>query len=239
MAIDLESAQKIMKTNARSKGRLMVGSTHRFYKVNQTAKGIIDKGIIGTPNLIKIRMAHSGISTYWKPVTDWYYMKKMSGGGVLMDLGIDAVDLIRYFLGEIEEISTSILSLNDLIEVEDTAVSLMKIQNNVIGVIDVSWNSLHNDSLIEIFGDEGTIKIDYNYSFPLKLFTKEHKIMDLSGWHNAQIEIGNGYEEEIKYFINSLKQKRGFISNANDGYIALKVIDSMYEAAKKEKIIKL
>jgi len=239
IAVNPEDAGKILKANAKSKGRLMVGSTHRFYNVNQIAKDMIEKGVLCIPNMIRIRMAHPGINTYWRPVTDWYYMKDLSGGGVLMDLGVDAVDLVQYYLGEITEVSAFLSNSNELIQVEDSAAANFKMENGVVGIIDVSWTSALNDFRIELFGDKGTIKIDYNSSSPLRLYDKEHKINNLTGWYNARVSIDNGFEEEIRYFINSLYHKKGFISNAADGYYSLRVISRMYESAEKEKVMKI
>ncbi len=239
IATKVEDAEKIIKANARSRGRLMIGFTHRFNQINKIAKKAIEKGLLGVPNMIRIRIAHSGMNIHWNPVTDWYYVKEKSGGGVLMDLGTDAVDLIRYFLGEIIEVSAYTFSLNELIEVEDSASAILKIENNIIGIIDVSWCSASKDCIIEIFGDSGTIKIDYNNYPPLKLFNKNNKMLNIPAWFSPEVTTDPGFEDEIEYFINSIKQKKGFISNANDGYSVLKVIKSIYESAEKNKPIRV
>jgi predicted dehydrogenase len=80
-----------------------VGFTYRYVPAVARAREMVRVGEIGTPtharvNLLTDYAAHPG------GVLSWRFARAQGGNGVLGDLGSHAVDLVRFLLGEIEEL---------------------------------------------------------------------------------------------------------------------------------------
>jgi hypothetical protein len=69
----------------------------------------------------------------------WYAQKGLSGGGVIMDNGPHAADLIRYLFGDITSVAAHVARIQNL-EVEDTAKLDVSTGNHVAGTSDLSWS---------------------------------------------------------------------------------------------------
>ena len=87
----------------------------------------------------------------------WYADKRFSGGGVIMDNGPHATDLLRFLLGEVRSV-TAYGSRVQNVEVEDTAQLVLSLENGAIGTVDLSWsNCIPSKSYLEIYGENGTV----------------------------------------------------------------------------------
>ncbi len=87
----------------------------------------------------------------------WRGRWETEGGGVLVNQAPHHLDLLRWFMGPIEEISGSWANLNHpTIEVEDTAVACVRFQGGGLGSIVVSVSQRPGiDSKVHIHGRSG------------------------------------------------------------------------------------
>jgi predicted dehydrogenase len=74
---------------------LLTAFKFRFHDEVLKAKEVIEKGSLG--RVLNFRLMFSG---YMNMTQTWYVNKELSGGGVIMDNGPHAVDLVRFLLGE-------------------------------------------------------------------------------------------------------------------------------------------
>jgi len=86
-----------MQTAARKHGtKVMIAFSHRFGTMCKTVNEALVAGKIGRPYHLRIRFAHTGPIPSWAR-TDWFYKPELDGGGALLDMGIHAFDLARWF----------------------------------------------------------------------------------------------------------------------------------------------
>src|SRR5690606_24156354 len=126
MVLTLKDA-KALKKILDSRGddvKFMVAFSHRFITPNIAAKKAIDKGVIGDPFMIRVRYAHSGPYPGWAQ-SDWFYSPAKAGGGAMLDMGIHAIDICQYFVGEIANVQAEVKTLRKNIKVDDNAVMLL------------------------------------------------------------------------------------------------------------------
>lgn len=110
----------------------------RFYPPCQRIRRAIDEGRIGKPAL--------GIATIFGWRDEAYYKSdpwrgswKLEGGGVLVNQSPHQLDLLTWYMGEIDEVFGYWANLNHpYIEVEDTAVAVVRFKSGGLGNIVVS-----------------------------------------------------------------------------------------------------
>lgn len=165
MVLTMEQAKELKKLADKSGVKTMVAFSHRFHTGNIAAKKLLDSGAIGNPFMIRVRYAHNGPYPGWAQ-SDWFYKKKIAGGGALLDMGIHAIDITQYFIGPIKSVSALSSALRKDIEVDDNAVMALDFgPAKCYGYIECGWTSGPGFVGIEIYGDQGTMILDYDKGF--------------------------------------------------------------------------
>ena len=95
MATTKADAEEMVRCAAENNVQLGIGNVRRFYWVNQRIKELISSKTLG--NLVSFHI-QEGFAHYWPTTTGFYFDKKRSGGGVLMDIGAHVLDLLMWWL---------------------------------------------------------------------------------------------------------------------------------------------
>ena len=156
LASSLEDCDAMIQA-ARKAGVLLGGiCQRRFYSPSLRVKKAIDDGKIGKPVLGTITMYGWRDQAYYKS-DPWRGSWSGEGGGVLVNQAPHQLDLLQWYMGPVDELFGVWANLNHpYIEVEDTAVAIIKFKNGGLGNIIVS-NSM-NPALygkVHVFGDNG------------------------------------------------------------------------------------
>ena len=118
--------------------KLATVSQRRWYAPVLRVKRAIEKGLIGTPVLGMVTMLGWRDEPYYHS-DPWRGSWKMEGGGVLVNQAPHQLDLLLWFMGPIQELFGCWANLNHpYIEVEDTAVAVVRFTNGGLGNIVVS-----------------------------------------------------------------------------------------------------
>ena len=138
LASSLEDCDAILRAAEDNGVVLGTVSQRRFYSPVQRLKNAIDEGKIGTPVLGLVNMLGWRDEAYYKS-DPWRGTWTGEGGGVLVNQAPHQLDLLQWFMGPIDELFGYWSNLNHpYIEVEDTAIAVIKFRNGGIGNIVVS-----------------------------------------------------------------------------------------------------
>ena len=128
----------------------------RFFPPSMRIRKAIDEGKIGKPILGTVNMYGWRDMAYYAS-DPWRGTWKGEGGGVLVNQAPHQLDLLLWYMGEIEELYGMWDTLNHPgLEVEDTAIAVIRFKNGGLGNIVVS-NS-QNPALygrVHVHGDNG------------------------------------------------------------------------------------
>jgi predicted dehydrogenase len=202
-------------------------------------KKLIDNKELGEVNDF---ITHLFVAQVFHQGKGWLYDPEMSGGGVLMDLGSHAIDMIHYLIGDIKQVTASGKSIYNK-KVEDYVYVDFKLDNNIFGTLETSW-SMENYRLPELYFeihlDKGTIITTEKY---VKIFSEEDTNSVKKGWNsfykqqltkNIPINLGGSeYTLEDLHFLNCIKNNE---KSQCDFYEAAKtnnVIDKIYISMEK------
>jgi len=138
LASSLEDCDTIINECNRAGVRLGVISQRRWYAPVQRIRKAIDAGKIGTPALGTVNMLGWRDKAYYDS-DPWRGTWDMEGGGVLVNQAPHQLDILLWFMGEVDEVYGLWRNLNHpYIEVDDTALAIVKFKNGGIGNIIVS-----------------------------------------------------------------------------------------------------
>lgn len=199
----------------------------RYAPSIQKAKEVLDSGKLG--KILSVTGTNHG-----RMPGGWFVQPELSGGGAVMDHTVHVVDIIRWLLDvEIEEVSGYFDRMIYDIPVEDCGIVMLKLSNGAFMTLDCSWSrpAAHpywGDVTLRLVGTEGTLYIDA-FDAKIRVYSNENGV----SWAN----YGDNFDEAlVKEFLDSIKNKREPLTNANDGLEALRVPLAAYRSKTEGKI---
>ena len=158
LASSLKHCDAMLDAAVRGKIKLGVVSQRRFLEPVIRVKAAIESGKIGQPILGMVTMLGWRDQDYYDS-DPWRGTWDEEGGGVLVNQAVHQLDLLLWFMGEIDELCGMWDNLNHPgIEVEDTAVASIRFKSGALGHILVS-NSF-NPALfgkVSVLGSTGAL----------------------------------------------------------------------------------
>jgi UDP-N-acetyl-2-amino-2-deoxyglucuronate dehydrogenase len=157
--VTLEAADRLVD-GARAAGvALTVISQHRFDPGLIEARRLLDQGALG-------RLLLGEASTKWYRSQAYYDSARWRGtramdGGSLMNQGIHYVDLLRWCMGPVAEVTAVCSTQAHQIEVEDTSLAIVRFSSGAVGTILSSTAAFPGfPQRLEITGTEGTLIVE-------------------------------------------------------------------------------
>ncbi len=138
LASTLEDCDRMIEGCESAGVRLGVICQRRWYEPSIRVKQAIEAGKIGTPILGSVMLFGWRDQDYYD-ADAWRGTWLMEGGGVMVNQAPHPLDLFLWFMGDVEEVYGISRNLNHPgIEVEDTAVAVVKFKNGALGNIILS-----------------------------------------------------------------------------------------------------
>jgi myo-inositol 2-dehydrogenase/D-chiro-inositol 1-dehydrogenase len=216
IALNLADIDRALDAVQRSGVTFQVGFNRRFDANFRRVRTAITEGQIGTPHSIHI------ISRDPAPPPISYI--KVSGG-MFLDMTIHDFDMARYLIGsEVVEVYTQAGVMVDAAIGEagdvDTAVTMLRFSNGVIGTIDNSRKAVYGyDQRVEVFGSAGAIQTENNFPNNAVLSTGDAIRRDLPLNFFMQ-RYTESYVAEIEQFIVAVTKRRPPPASGHDGRMA-------------------
>jgi predicted dehydrogenase len=138
LASTLEDCDAMIGAARNAGRRLGVISQRRWYPPVIRVRNAIGHGKIGKPVLATIHMLGWRDEAYYQS-DPWRGSWEMEGGGVMVNQAPHQLDLLCWLMGPIEEVYGQWANLNHpYIEVEDTALAIVKFRSGALGNIVLS-----------------------------------------------------------------------------------------------------
>lgn len=142
---------------------LMVHENFRWQTPIRAVRAVIDSGRIGKPfwGRISFRSGRDVFSAQPYLATGERF--------ILEDLGVHALDIARFLLGDVERLCAAVQRINPNIRGEDVATVLLRHESGAASVMDCSYatwleQDLFPQTLVEIDGALGTIRLGKDFS---------------------------------------------------------------------------
>jgi len=156
LAASGEMAQQVCTVAEGLKGSHMVGFQKHFSPVFLKAREMIQQGALG--ELLFFR-SYSFSSDVLRESAAWRFSK--GSGGVLLDLAPHLLDLILWFFGEPDKVSSAKRRVYSR-EVDDYVHATLSFASNLKGSLDACWSMRGYrlpEVMIEVYGRTGTLMV--------------------------------------------------------------------------------
>jgi 1,5-anhydro-D-fructose reductase (1,5-anhydro-D-mannitol-forming) len=177
MARNAAECDAMIAACAKAKVKLYVSYYRRAMPRFVKTKQLLDAAAIGPVTGIVYRFAspgHGGTGTIpgtKPPPMGWRMAVEQSGGGLFLDLGAHAIDLLDYYFGALEDVHGHAARLATPGEVEDTVGLTFRTRTGTPGVVSMNFASPLKDDLLEITGAGGRISHTVFGNEPVRLET--------------------------------------------------------------------
>jgi predicted dehydrogenase len=260
LAASLQDCDAMIAAAHRAGVYLGVISQRRFYEPVRRMKDAIDAGKIGAPALGVFLMYSWRDHAYYQS-DPWRGRWDTEGGGVLVNQSPHMLDLLQWFMGEIDEIRGYWSNVNHpYIEVEDTSAAIILFKSGGLGSIVTSLAQKPGIyTKVHIHGTNGAsvgVETDRGATFvagvseiaepPLTdIWTipgEEHQLAEFQAADRArfaQVNATTHYHAlQIQDFLQAIRDNRPPLVSGEDGRKVVAMFTAIYRSNRERKPIK-
>ncbi len=222
---------------------LQVSFMHRYFEEVVLARQLLADGAIGRPYSMRLRNATPGAD--WGA---WFYQRARVGGGVVMQLGVHGIDLLRHLFGAIEAVSatTALMRSERTLadgsvvhpDNEDHALALYRFASGALASHEMSMSELAGCDrfTLEIYGERGTLWLRSGRG-PLALFAPDHT--GTRDWVLPVLAPREPGARQHQAFLDMLRGEAAPDDTPAAGLASVLVAEAIYRASvsRREEIV--
>ena len=233
-ASNMEDARTMVEAVAATGKTLMVHENFRWQSPVRRVIQDVRGGLIGKPFFGRVSF-RSGYDIF----SGQPYLAE-GDRFIIEDLGIHILDIARALFGDVKTLAATTARINPVIRGEDVATMLLEHEAGPTSVVDCSYATRREpetfpETLIEIDGDAGTLRLDAGYRYTLQ--TKAgSKTFDLTPpllpwaekpWHNVQESVFAIQQ----HFVESIDSGLSPETSGEDNLQTLALVEAAYRSA--------
>ena len=225
---------EVIECAKKNKRKLMVGMNLRYRPDSMLIRSLIDAGEIGKPFYIKCGWIRKQSSS-----EKWFTKREEAGGGVILDLGINLVDLALWLADYPKAISISTKNyFHNSRNLEDTSLSFIRCENLTIS-LEASWSMAEEKDIFytNVYGTKGSIGA--NPFKLIKVLADEHIDLGSTFVDSPTEAFKKSYLNELKSFIGAIRGLNPVFSSGEEALQLLQIAEAMYKSAEKDQEIKI
>ena len=236
--VTLAAADRLIEAARAAGVALTVISQHRFDPGLIELKRLLGDGALG-------RLVLAEASTKWYRTQAYYDSAAWRGtwamdGGSLMNQGIHYVDLLRWCMGPVTEVTAVCATQAHQVEVEDTALAIVRFGSGAVGTILSSTAAYPGfPQRLEITGTDGTVIVEDGR---IVRRAGAGAIGALGGLgaaaDPAAIEVAS-HAAQIADLLAAVEEGRAPAVDGQAGRDALEIVRAVYESARTGAPVRL
>jgi predicted dehydrogenase len=235
LALTGEGVRRVLQESG-ADGRLLVGMNQRFRPDARALRSFIVSGELGDAYYLKTgwlnRTKPSGRLRSWR-------QSRAAGGGALMDLGLQMLDLALWTLDYPEPLRVSAhVHRPEGAEVEDAAALLLRLEGGRVINLEVTWTliSQRDRQFMQVLGTAGSGTLS-----PLHVYRQmDSGLVDVApslppGTENLYTA---SYRNELQYFVEMVRGEKPAETPAEHVRL-MRVMEAAYRSAEEGREIDL
>lgn len=216
----------------------------RFRESSLLVRKAVEEGRFGKISICDAQVKWYRDQAYYDS-GDWRGTWELDGGGVMMQQSIHAVDLLLFLMGQdpVEVSAYTSVVFHD-IEVEDTAVAILRFPDGVLGVLEgttCSWpGSLKR---IEICGSEGQVVLEEDAITKWQFRNERPEDEEIRKRFSKSSSAGGstgaaaidyfGHEKQYADVASAIRMHVAPFVSGDEALRSVRVIEGLYRSAKE------
>lgn len=230
-------AARLAEAARTSQGRLMVGHMWRFDREARRVREAVRDGLLG--RIVKTK--GYGTHTGWGP-SGWFTDPERAGGGALIDMGVHAIDTVRYLLGDPDPVAVYArlgTHYGDY-AVDDVGILVISWSSGAESLIESGWWHPHSDGLeasTQLFGTRGYARL-----FPTEIGRVIDGKLERERLQFAEREEHcdpHMYVGQIEEFASAIREERDPVPGPDHGLVVMRICDAAYRSAHEDRRIRI
>jgi predicted dehydrogenase len=237
LARSADEAAGMVKAARKSERHLLCAVQHRFRPDAQLLRRFVEKGDLGAVFYAKAGWLRQR-TTY--DSDEWRRTKRESGGGVVLDLGFQMLDLSLWVLGgpRVESVTASVHRSRKG-EVEDSATAFLRLADGATLTLELTWGLLMEKDFayLNLFGSGGAALLN-----PFRIHKGMHgSLVNVtpSTVESARNQYKNSIEAQIGHVADVLRRGAKPMGLGDEIVPVMRLMDAIYRSADLGKEIAL
>lgn len=231
----LDESQKLVEAAEKAGVILAVGQIERHNPVVKFARESIEQGMFGEIVSISARRVSS-------------FPGRIRDVGVLLDLGIHDIDVIRYLANSPVKSVYSLGGKRQNDKFEDHANIMMEFQNGILGFVEVNWLTPMKVRKLSITGLQNYVELDYIKQSADISSSEVSGKLDMTDLYHLPIEFDIRHvslkkqeplRNEHEDFVRAIKGNGQPLVSGRDGMETLRVCQAALESIQEKKRVTL
>ena len=223
----------------------------RFGDANTALKEAVEAGKFGRLTLGETTCKWWRTQQYYDE-GGWKGTQALDGGGALMNQAIHNVDLLLWMMGPAAMVSGFTATLaHERIEVEDTAVAVIRFQSGALGVIQATTSvhpgypktiAIHGDKGSAVIEQDDVLRWDFTPETDADRAVKERfarKVGSSGGSADPKAISFEGHRRQLADFVEAVCSNRPPKVDGKEGRKAVDLICAIYESNRTGKVVEL
>ncbi|MBI5168919.1 MAG: Gfo/Idh/MocA family oxidoreductase [Candidatus Eisenbacteria bacterium] len=236
LARSSEEAAAMVKAAKKADRHLMCAVQHRFRPDAQLLRKFVDKGDLGDIFLAKAGWLRQ--KTEWDS-DEWRRQKRESGGGVVLDLGFQMLDLSLWVLGSHKVTSvTASVHRTKKGDVEDSATAFFRLESGATLTLELSWGLLMEKDFayLNLFGSGGAALLN-----PFRVHKGMHgTLVNVTpALETPKNQYKQSMEAQVEHFVETLRTGKKPMGSADEVLAVMQLMDAVYKSAELGKEVKV
>ena len=248
MALTLAGADAAIAACRAADVRLGVALQRRTDPSFRAVKTAIDYDRLGRMVLGNVSIPYIRPQEYFDSAA-WRGTWALDGGGALMNQGIHLVDLLLWFMGDVDEVHAHVATLAHAIEVEDCVTATLRFASGALGTIAATTAAAPGyPHRIELYGDGGGIQIEGEHVVRAESTVPGREALAGLGQAPAKEVVAGvgasptgmsaeGHVRVVADLVEAVLERRAPLVPGEEGRRALALVLAVYESARTGRAI--
>lgn len=234
MALKLSEADDIIHNCDRHGVKVFVVHQNRFNTPIIRARQALEQGRFGKLVMGTVRLRWKRDQAYYD-AADWRGTWEFDGG-VFTNQASHHIDMLTWFMGDVESVKAVGTTRLVNIECEDTGAAILRFTNGALGIIEATTATRPKDleGSISILGEKGSVVIGGFFMNQLTTWEFEDHLPEDDAVFEEHGANPEGWGTNVAYYlqdvIKSINEDRAGLVDGLEGRKSLELISAIYES---------
>jgi UDP-N-acetyl-2-amino-2-deoxyglucuronate dehydrogenase len=243
LALRLEDADRMIEACDAHGVKLFVVHQNRYNPPIAKAREALEQGRFG-------RLVMGTVRLRWRRDQQYYDSEAWRGtwahdGGVFMNQAAHHIDMLTWFMGNVDMVRSMAATRLVDIECEDTGVAVMRFNSGALGVLEATTATRPHDleGSLSILGEKGSVVIGGFFMNELITWSFADKrpiddvIFDQYGKNPSELAFNHG--EYLNGVVASIQSRKAALVDGLEGRRSLELITALYESIETGSDVQL